>query len=199
MLALPVVTLTATFKTKTTVSCHEINETEDNNSYTIVYKSDFPYDYLRAYRDGDYLGIIEFDKDYGAIAQSFLAWGIITLIYCILAIFLYMMLSESQQWKYFERTTNIIYVAVSVIIVSLVIMSSIIQDFGGSILWAIFWLAICVAWTIGSIQFEDFVKDHSHCVDDILYTGNRDDASFAQTYVAIVSGFFATCELLNIP
>jgi len=49
-------------------------------------------------------------------------------------------------------------------------------------------------WTTGSIQLEDFIKDHSVCWfpnDTII---SRDDANFAQTYVAIVSNVL--CILL---
>lgn len=104
------ITLTATFKTETTVLCHALNQTE---SYAIVYKSGFPFDYLDSHHDADNLSRIEFDKDYGAMAQSYLAWGAITFIYCIVAVFAYVMLNESQEWKYYEQTTKILYVAVS--------------------------------------------------------------------------------------
>ena len=43
-------------------------------------------------------------------------------------------------------------------------------------------------WTIGSVHLEDFIKDHSVCWqpnDTVVLS--RDDANFAQTYVAIVS------------
>lgn len=39
---------------------------------------------------------------------------------------------------------------------------------------------------VGSIQLEDFIKDNSVCASNATLYG-RDDASFAQTYVAIVS------------
>ena len=41
-------------------------------------------------------------------------------------------------------------------------------------------------WTIGSIQLEDFIKDNSVCAPNATLF-NRDDADFAQTYVAVVS------------
>ena len=46
------------------------------------------------------------------MAQSFLAWGVITLIYCILAVLAYMMLNERQEWKHYEKTATIFYLAV---------------------------------------------------------------------------------------
>ena len=55
---------------------------------------------------------MEFDRDYGAMAQSFLAWGVITLIYCTMAVLAYVMLNESHEWKHYEKTTTIIYLAV---------------------------------------------------------------------------------------
>lgn len=106
------------------------------------------------------------------MAQSFLAWGVITLIYCILAVLAYVMLNESQEWKHYEKMTTIIYLA----------------DFGGSILWSVLWLVVSVVWMVGSIQLEDFIKDNSVCASNATLYG-RDDASFAQTYVAIGFGY----------
>ena len=48
------------------------------------------------------------------MAQSFLAWGVITVIYCVVAICTYLLLSESHEWRHHEQTSNIIYLAVSV-------------------------------------------------------------------------------------
>jgi len=105
-----VCTLTATFETETTIHCQPLNRTD--RAIVTVYKTDFPFDYLDSYR-GTNLSRTEFDRDYGAMAQSFLAWGVISFIYCIVAVFIYVMLNESQEWKHFEQTTNIVYVAVS--------------------------------------------------------------------------------------
>ena len=46
------------------------------------------------------------------MAKSFLAWGVITLIYCIMAVLAYMMLDENQEWKHYEKIATIIYLAV---------------------------------------------------------------------------------------
>jgi len=42
-----------------------------------------------------------------------------------------------------------------------------------------------MVWTIGSIQLEDFIKDEAVCIGDKFLS--KDDDSFAQAYVAIVS------------
>ena len=47
------------------------------------------------------------------------------------------------------------------------------------------WLIVSVVWTIGSIQLEDFIKDNAVCIDEDFIS--RDDDSFVQSYVAIVS------------
>ena len=109
-MALVALTLTGTFETETTILCRTLR---NNKSYTIDYNTDFPFDYLDCHYGADNLSQIEFDRDYGAMAQSFLAWGVITVIYCILAIFAYVMLSESQEWKHYDQTMNILYLAVS--------------------------------------------------------------------------------------
>ena len=49
----------------------------------------------------------------------------------------------------------------------------------------IVWLVVSVVWTIGSIQLEDFIKDNALCIDEEFIS--RDDDSFAQAIVAIVS------------
>lgn len=108
-------TLTATISTESIILCphHEFNQTENDN-YTVECKTDFPFDYLDCHHgDTNNLSQIVFDRDYGAMAQSFLAWGVITVIYCVVAVFAYVMLNESQEWKHYEQTTNIFYFAVS--------------------------------------------------------------------------------------
>ena len=47
------------------------------------------------------------------------------------------------------------------------------------------WLIVSMVWTVGSIQLEDFIKDETVCIGDKLLS--KDDDSFAQAYVAIVS------------
>lgn len=65
-------------------------------------------------------------------------------------------------------------------------VKDLIQDFGASVLWSVLWLAVCIVWTIGAVQMEDFVEDHSICFSNDTQL-SRDDANFAQTYNAIVS------------
>ena len=114
-MALLVFALTGTFDTETTVSCRSFNQDSDQENYTVVYKTDFPFDFLDARCDGTESDLkrLEFNRDYGAMAQSFLAWGVITVIYCIMAVFAYVMLNESQEWKYYEKTATIVSLAVS--------------------------------------------------------------------------------------
>ena len=113
-MALLVFTLTATFDMETTISCRSLDH--QNYTYTVVYTTDFPFDYLDynyRYEANNTDDRMEFDRDYGAMAQSFLAWGVITLIYCMIAVFAYIMLNESQEWKHYEKTSIIFYLAVS--------------------------------------------------------------------------------------
>ena len=106
-MALVALTLTRTFEAETTILCRILR----NN--TIGYNTEFPFDHLDRHYGADNVSHIEFDRDYGAMVQSFLAWEVITVIYCIAAVFAYVMLSESQEWKHYEKTTNIMYLAVS--------------------------------------------------------------------------------------
>ena len=193
-MALLVFTLTATFDTETTVSCRSFNQHSDQENYTIIYETDFPFDYLDVRYDGTEIDLkapsrIEFNRDYGAMAQSFLAWGVITLIYCIMAVFAYVMLNESQEWKYYEKTATIVSLAVSyiwyIVFSQQFLYLKLLQDFGGTMLWSILWLIVSVVWTVGSVQLENFIEDSSICPsNDTLYS--RDDADFLQTNIAVV-------------
>ncbi|XP_065909449.1 synaptophysin-like protein 2 [Dysidea avara] len=164
--ALVAFSLTSAFKIETIVHCRA----SSSNKSIVYYKTDFPFDYLEAHHEGK-LSRLDYDRDYGGMAQSFLAWGVISVMYCVVAICVYLLLSESHEWKHHEQTANIIYLA----------------DFFGSVLWMIVWLVVSVVWTIGSIQLEDFIKDNALCIDEEFIS--RDDDSFAQAIVAIGFGY----------
>ena len=85
-------------------------------NYSFTVKSSYPYDeYKRSSRENASVQNQDErfnpDNDHSAAAEFFVAWGVLSMIYCIVAVLVYMLFSATEQ---LVKINNILIIIVSV-------------------------------------------------------------------------------------
>ena len=115
VLAILAFSLTAGFSVENTFSC-----TSDMTNYSFTVESSYPYDEYKATAvpigvgaNGSQTRVVRRnpDNDHSAAAEFFVAWGVLSMIYCIVAILVYMVFSASEEML---KINNILIIIVSV-------------------------------------------------------------------------------------
>ena len=108
MLAILAFSLTAGFSVEDQFTC-KISGSNDSNIATL--KSSYPY---REYEYSPGPGSQDLDGNYSSGAEFFVAWGVLSMIYCLVAILIYMLLTANED---LERVNNILILCVSLCLV----------------------------------------------------------------------------------
>ena len=113
MLAILAFSLTAGFSVEDQFTC-TITVDDTNQTETFTLKSSYPYSEYKitSSEDGDTQsdGNQDLDGHYSSGAEFFVAWGVLSMIYCLVAIPMYMLLTANED---LERINNILIIFVS--------------------------------------------------------------------------------------
>ena len=117
VLAILAFSLTAGFSAEDQFTC-KLTGDLSNTTVTVTLKASYPYrefDYSSA-QDGDTQieGSQDLDGNYSSGAEFFVAWGVLSMIYCLVAILIYMLLTANED---LERVNNILILCVSLCLV----------------------------------------------------------------------------------
>lgn len=111
MLAILAFSLTAGFSVEDQFTCVD----PDDNSSTITFtlKSSYPYreyEYSSSQAGDRQQDNLDLDGHYSSGAEFFVAWGVLSMIYCLVAIPIYMLLTANED---LERVNSILILIVS--------------------------------------------------------------------------------------
>lgn len=167
VLAILAFSLTASFSVENQYSC----DVDERENVTFTIKSSYPFrEYeVTSSEDNDMQSISQdLNRHYSSGAEFFVAWGVLSMIYCLVAILIYMLLTANED---LERVNNIL----------------IITDLGFTIFWGIMWFIASVAWAAESNQLQDDLENIASCSG--ANTRDSDYQTFVQVNISIVFGF----------
>ena len=117
ILAILAFSLTAGFTVENSFMC-----SADGINTTFTVESSYPYDEIKvtsrvSLENGTQTNTIRGkpDNDHSAAAEFFVAWGVLSMIYCLVAILVYMVFSASEEMV---KINNILIIIVSMCVYS---------------------------------------------------------------------------------
>lgn len=169
VLAILAFSLTAGFSAENQYTCI-LNGTNETATFTL--KSSYPYsEYEISVSEAGDTQSRDLEGHYSSGAEFFVAWGVLSMIYCLVAIPMYMLLTANED---LGTINNIL----------------IIFDFGLTIFWAVMWFIASVAWAAESNQLQDDLEDLANCErNDNNQISDTDYQTFVQVNISIVFGF----------
>lgn len=114
MLAILAFSLTAGFSVEDQFVCEVPYNSTTNTTVTFTLKSSYPYrEYEYTASEDGHIQVDpnqDLDRHYSSGAEFFVAWGVLSMIYCLVAILIYMLLTANED---LEKVNNILILMVS--------------------------------------------------------------------------------------
>ena len=160
-------------------------DVDERENVTFTIKSSYPFrEYeVTSSEDNDMQSISQdLNRHYSSGAEFFVAWGVLSMIYCLVAILIYMLLTANED---LERVNNILIITVSGHSHVRYHVQFHTQDLGFTIFWGIMWFIASVAWAAESNQLQDDLENIASCSG--ANTRDSDYQTFVQVNISIVS------------